>query len=76
VDASHPWVVLKIRQRCGLLIAGKSIAGFRRDNRKDRSIKVTEFFNGIGEFIGECNFDTGKSLLSKKKEIAGHPAEQ
>jgi hypothetical protein len=43
------------------------------NDKKGRSIKVTEFFNEINEFREKCNSDIGKRLLSKRKEIVEHP---
>jgi transposase len=43
------------------------------DNKKGRSIKVTEFFNKILEFREKCNSVLGKKMLAKRKEIVEHP---
>ena len=43
------------------------------NDKKGRSIKVTEFFNEINEFREKCNSDIGRRLLSKRKEIVEHP---
>ncbi len=43
------------------------------DDKDGRSVKSTEFFKEITEFMEKCNSDTGKRILAKRKEIVEHP---